>query len=107
MAITYTWTVYGLDCLPETPEGDDYVVTAHWRLVGVDGEYTGVVDARTSFPVVQGEAFIPYADLTQDIVLGWCYEHGVDQNAMEGAVAGQIAAAKEPQPVSEPLPWGV
>ena len=65
--ITYDWQVSRLDCLPMAPEGADYVVTAHWRLVGTDGQYSGTVYSTCGFPVVQGETFVPYADLTLDI----------------------------------------
>jgi hypothetical protein len=71
----------------------------------VDGAYTGQVYSTTSFAVVQGEAFTPYADLTLDQVLGWVWANGVDKTATEAAVEGQIEAQKNPPVVSPPLPW--
>jgi hypothetical protein len=71
----------------------------------VDGAYTGQVYSTTSFSVVQGEAFTPYADLTLDQVLGWVWANGVDKDATEAAVEGQIEAQKNPPVVSPPLPW--
>ena len=103
--VTYVWQVSRLDCLPQAPEGTDYVVTAHWQLVGTDGTYSGSVYSTCSFPVVTGEAFVPYADLTLDTVLGWCYANGVDKASAEAAVAQQIADQKNPPIVSPPLPW--
>ena len=103
--VTYVWQVSRLDCLPQAPEGADYVVTAHWQLVGTDGTYSGSVYSTCSFPVVTGEAFVPYADLTLDTVLGWCYANGVDKVSAEAAVAQQIADQKNPPIVSPPLPW--
>ena len=41
--VTYVWQVSRWDCLPQAPEGADYVVTAHWQLVGTDGTYSGSV----------------------------------------------------------------
>jgi hypothetical protein len=73
----------------------------------VDGAYTGQVYSTTSFAVVQGEAFTPYADLTLDQVLGWVWANGVDKDATEAAVEGQIEAQKNPPIVSPPLPWSV
>ena len=103
--VTYVWQVSRLDCLPQAPEGADYVVTAHWQLVGTDGTYSGSVYSTCSFPVVTGEAFVPYADLTLDTVLGWCYANGVDKASAEAAVAQQIADQKNPPIVPPPLPW--
>ena len=102
---TITWNISVLDCLPQSAEGADYVVTAHWQCNGVDGAYTGQVYSTTSFAVVQGEAFTPYADLTQAQVLGWIWDNGVDKAATEAAVEGQIEAQKNPPVVSPPLPW--
>jgi hypothetical protein len=101
---TITWLIERLDCVPQVPEGADYVVTAYWRCNGVDADYSGTVYATTSFPVVEG-AFTPYADLTLDQVLGWVWANGVDKAATEAAVEGQIEAQKNPPIVSPPLPW--
>lgn len=102
---TITWVIERLDCVPQTAEGADYVVTAYWRCTGVDGDYSGTVYATTSFPVVQGPSFTPYADLTEAQVLGWVWANGVDKDATEAAVEGQIEAQKNPPIVAPKLPW--
>ena len=71
----------------------------------MDGQYNGSVYSTCSFPVVQGEAFTPYADLTQEQVLGWIWANGVDKAATEAAVEQQIANQKNPPIVSPKLPW--
>ena len=101
---TITWNISQLDCLPQSAEGADYVVTAHWQCNGVDGDYSSSVYSTCSFAVVQG-AFTPYADLTQDQVLGWIWANGVDKDATEAAVAQQIQNQINPPIVSPPLPW--
>ena len=103
---TITWLIERLDCIPQTAEGADYVVTAYWRCNGVDGDYSGTSYGTCSFPVVQG-AFTPYADLTEAQVLGWVWANGVDKDATEAAVEGQIEAQKNPPIVAPPLPWSV
>lgn len=103
---TITWVIERLDCVPQVPEGADYVVTAYWRCNGVDADYSGTVYATTSFPVVQG-AFTPYADLTLDQVLGWVWANGVDKDATEAAVEQQIQNQINPPIVAPPLPWSV
>jgi hypothetical protein len=52
-----------------------------------------------------GDPFTPYADLTQDQVLGWVWANGVDKDATEAAVAGQIEAQINPPVIQPPLPW--
>jgi hypothetical protein len=105
MNTVITWNISRLDCLPQSPEGADYVVTAHWQCNGVDGNYSGSVYSTCSFPVVQGENFTPYNQLTQDQVLGWIWANGVDKAATEAAVEGQIQNQINPPIVSPPLPW--
>jgi hypothetical protein len=107
MTTEITWRVSQLDCLPESPEGVDYVVTAHWQCSGVDGDYSGQVYSTCSFSVVQGQTFTPYEDLTQDQVLGWIWANGVDKDSAEAAVEQQIENQKNPPIVSPPLPWSV
>ena len=105
MATVITWNISALDCVPQAPEGADYVVTAHWQCNGVDGNYSGSVYSTCGFAVVQGENFTPYADLTQDQVLGWCWANGVDKASSEAAVEQQIQNQINPPIVSPPLPW--
>jgi len=107
MATVINWSVSQLDCVPQAPEGADYVICCHWQCNGVDGDYNGSVYSTCSFPVVEGTSFTPYADLTQDQVLGWVWANGVDKDATEAAVEGQIEAQKNPPIVSPPLPWSV
>jgi len=103
---TITWNILQLDCLPQSAEGADYVVTAHWQCTGVDGVYSGQVYGTCSFPVVEGTSFTPYADLTQAQVLGWIWANGVDKDATEAAVEQQVETQKNPPIVNPPLPWG-
>ena len=102
---TITWTITALNCIPNAPEGTDYVVTAHWTCSGTDGTYSASVYNTCSFEVVQGDSFTPYAQLTQDQVLGWCWANGVDKDATEAAVEQQIQNLINPPIVTPPLPW--
>jgi hypothetical protein len=104
MATTFNWVISALDCIPQTAEGQDYVVTAHWTCNGTDGTYNGSVYSTCSFPVVEG-SFTPYDQLTQEQVLGWCWANGVDKAATEAAVQTQIQNQINP-PITHPaLPW--
>ena len=105
MTTQFIWTISVLDCLPQTSEGTDYVVVAHWQCNGTDGTYNGSVYSTCSFPVVQGSTFVPYADLTEQQVLGWIWANGVDQAATEAAVQTQIDNQINPPVVTPPLPW--
>ena len=105
MSTVITWNISVLNCIPQTAEGADYVICCHWQCNGVDGDYNGSVYSTCSFPVVQGENFTPYNQLTQDQVLGWIWANGVDKDATEAAVEQQIQNQINPPIVSPPLPW--
>jgi hypothetical protein len=66
----FIWNVTQL--YTETIEGkEDYVVLANCETIGVDGEYTASVPNVIQFSTEEVGTFIPYADLTEEIVIGW------------------------------------
>ena len=105
MSATITWTVTAMDCYPQAEGETDVVFNVHWTCSGVQDTYSSSVYSTCSVPISSTGSFTPYADLTQDQVLGWIWANGVDQAATEAAVAQQIAAAKNPPVVTPPLPW--
>jgi hypothetical protein len=106
MATQFTWTINQMFTL-DTPE-PGFVVNALWTLTGVDGQYTASIDGNNQFTVQEG-TFTPYADLTQDQVIGWVQAAlGPDGIAnYEANVNGQIASMQNPpvSPQNTPLPW--
>jgi hypothetical protein len=99
------WTISQLDCKPQEDGLTDVVVTAHWQCTGTQDEYSAQVYGTASFTLEQGAGFTPYADLTQDQVLGWCWNSGVDKESAELSVATQIENQINPPIVTPPLPW--
>jgi hypothetical protein len=93
------WTISTLD--RNTSNG--FVTTAHWTATAVDGEHTASIYSTCSW--ADGTVNTPYADLTQDTVLGWVWANGVDKTATEAALADQIALQKAPVTASG-TPWG-
>lgn len=104
MATTFTWTVTNMDCYPQADGHSDVVFCVHWTCAGADGDYAGSVYSTCSVPAPEG-SFTSYDALTQEQVLGWVWANGVDKDATEAAVQGQIDNAKNPPVVSPPLPW--
>ena len=99
------WTISQLECKPQEYGLTDVVVTAHRQCTGTQDEYSAQVYGTASFTLEQGAGFTPYADLTQDQVLGWCYANGVDKDATEANVTAQLEAQVNPPIVTLPLPW--
>jgi hypothetical protein len=104
----YTWTVSTL--WTETVDGQqDYVVIAAYTVTGVDGTYTASLQNTAQFSTASVSPFIPYDELTNDIVVGWIQQElGVNGvNSIEACIQGQIDSQINPPvvPVVTPLPW--
>lgn len=105
MATQITWVIEQMWVKPQEDGHTDVVVTAAWRCNGVDGNYNGTVYGTAGFTLEQGASFTPYDELTQDEVLGWCWANGVDKDATEANVEGQIQNQIDPPIIIPPLPW--
>ena len=106
--INYTWKVTQL--LTETIEGNEnYVVIAHCETIGVDGEYSASVPNVIQFSTEDVTVFIPYEDLTEEVVIAWIKESLGEEGVLliEESIQSQIEAQKNPPvtPQETPLPW--
>ena len=104
MANVYTWTITAMDCYPQEGDDTDVVFTVHWTCAGTDGTYSASVYNTCNIPLTQG-TFTPYADLTQEQVLGWIWANGVNKDVTEEGVGSQLANLANPPVVTLPLPW--
>jgi hypothetical protein len=104
MSNNYTWTVTKLDTYRETPQ-PNCIFNVYWKCSGTDGLNTSEINGSTSIEYVQGETYTPYSEVTQEIVLGWIYENGIDKTEVESAITEQLIASSSSQIVSNSLPW--
>lgn len=101
MATEFTWTISDLERDPETGA----IHTAHWRVTGVDGEYTGGSYGSANIPPApEGVPFTPFDDVTEDDVLSWCFASGLDKATVEANLTAQIDEQKSPK-AAKGLPW--
>jgi hypothetical protein len=98
MTIAYNWNVSETNY--ETANG--FIITAHWQYTAVDGDYTASTYSTSSWAA--GTPTIPYAEVTMAEVLNWIWANGVDKDATEESLAGQIEAQKHPVQASG-TPW--
>ena len=106
MATVFSWSVNQMYTL-DTPD-PGFVCNVLWTLTGVDGQYTASIGGNTQFTVQEG-TFVPYMDLTPEIVFGWVQTalgpQGVSN--FEACVQGQLNSMINPpvSPQNTPLPW--
>ena len=93
-----TWSIAQM----ERNTSDDFVVTVHYRVNAVDGDYSASSYGTCGYTQSE-ESFIPYADLTEETVVGWVKE-SLDAETVEASLASQIEAQKAPATVTG-IPW--
>jgi len=109
MSAQITWTISALDCYPQAEGQTDVVFTVHWTCAGTEANggktYNASVYSTCAVTYTAGSAYTPYAQLTQDQVLGWVWASGIDKTATEAAVNQQINAQINPTVITPALPW--
>ena len=107
MSVTNTWVIEQMNCYPTYETETDVVFNVHWRVNATDGTYNATAYGTVGVTYEAGTPFTPYAQLTQDEVVGWVQAAlGPEQVAnLEAGLATNIADQANPPVVSPPLPW--
>lgn len=109
---TFTWVISTLErnLLPQDMNGA--VVVAHWRCNAEQTEGNGddaVTYNASSYgtcgftPDPTASDYIPYNQLTESDVVGWC-QNELDQDAIEGSLQANIDAQITPSTATG-TPW--
>ena len=105
--ITYSWDITALNSYPEYMGNQDVVFTIFATYIGTDGTYSSSINISQALVLDNDSTFTPYADLTEQQVLGWLldalYPQQIDQ--MQAKISAQIIADNQPPFVQLPLPW--
>jgi len=98
---TFTWAIAQL----ERETSDGYVFTAHYTINAADDTYTSGAYGSLGFERPEGD-MIPFADLTEDLVIGWVKDQfGPEKVAeIEAALQAQLDEQRYPTKASG-MPW--
>jgi len=101
MATTFAWKISQLE--RETLDG--YVFTAHYVVDANDGTYNSGAYGSLGLERPEGE-MIPFADLTEEVVVGWVKEKfGAEKVAeIEAALQAQLDEQHAPSKAAG-VPW--
>lgn len=99
MAISFDWVIEQMDRQPT----DGFVVTVHYRVIAQDGLFYADNYGVLNYNEQPGESFIPYEDLTQEIVVGWVQD-SLGKDAVETGLTNRIDALKHPDKIPG-MPW--
>ena len=109
---TYLWTITSMSCLPNPPAPiDDCAVLAQYTVTASNNDVppiTAEISGSSQFSVPKtSKNLTPYADLTEEQVLGWIQSEPNLVINTQANLDGQIASQIKPPIVPEvtPLPW--
>ena len=105
MAATFTWTVQQMTCYPQAEGQTDVVFQVLWNCLGEENGYASISSNWQNVTYEAGTPYTPYADLTQDQVLGWVWAAGVNKAEVEASLQAALNAQINPPTVTPPLPW--
>ena len=105
--IEYTWNIVQMDAYPQYAGTTDVVFNVHWTMTGTDGTYTGYVYGSVGITHDADEPFVPYAQLTEEQVVGWVKAALGEEQVLqyEANVLQQIEDKKNPKVITPELPW--
>jgi hypothetical protein len=103
------WTIHQL----ERRTDDGFVINVHWRYSMTDEDVHGKIYYADTYDVISyvqdyNNEFIPYEELTKEIVIGWIIEYLGESKLVdiENSLISQIEMQKNP-PILRGLPWEV
>lgn len=107
MDITYTWSFNPLEAYPTASGENDVVFMVHWQLNGTNGSYQGASIGTQNITYESGSVFIPFNELTYDIVYNWMTASmGIERmNQITASVAQQIESQINPPVLVQQAPW--
>jgi len=92
MAITNTWSVSNM----VHQDSDGGVITVYWSMVASDGTYSATEGGKLRLtPDPSSPDYIPYADLTEDDVLGWVYNSLIEGDETADEAKARVEADRD------------
>ena len=99
--MTTTWTIAQL----ERTLDDGGVVVAHWRATATDGDFSASSYGTAGFtPDPSSSDWVDYDSISEELALSWCFDSGVDKDAIEASLAANIDGQINPTQAAG-VPW--
>jgi len=108
MDITYNWNFNPLESYPTASGETDVVFLVHWQLYANTGSYTASsIGTQYVGPLESGSVFIPFNELTKNIVYGWVTSSMGEEriNHIKSNLETQIGNLINPPTLVQQAPW--
>ena len=109
MTIEFTTTITGMEAYPLKEGVALYVFRVYWNYLGADEKFSTVMQGSTDVPTSDPQSATPYADLTEEQVMGWVqgYTPRLMWEEYTYKITAWITAQYTPAIMNPPLPWSV
>ena len=107
--ITYNWNCKTVDVHPQEEGETDVVYNVHWIVEGTSDQldpagtaYSSTAIGTQTLHLSEGGTFIPFEDLTNDVIVGWTKEAmGEEQvSQIEATISSAILYKENPTSIT-------
>ena len=109
MANTYNWKINALDAKISNEDGNENVIyTIHWGYSATDESGDHIASSIGTYGVeYDADNFTPYADLTEEQVIGWLEdsEKGLDVASLKSGLDKQLELMATPVDITFSNPF--
>ena len=98
------WKIVNVDIEPTANGHEKVVVTARWLCCAEENGKSGVHMGATALGA-PGNTFIEFKDLTEEMILGFCWANGLDKADAEAKATADLQNVVQSTVVTPTLPW--
>jgi len=102
--MAFTWVISQLDSIPSIDGMDKVISVIHYRAQKQHEDFTADTYGSLSVGTPHEASFIPYDEVTKEMVDGWLTE-GLNCETIEANLDAKIEDFINPLVVAYPLPW--
>lgn len=101
------WRIDKLAVRPKEANFENVVTTAFWTCFDEDNESLGTLSGKADFKISPESDFVEFIDLSEEQILEWVWNSGVEKEAVESSVAQEVIRQKTGVLITPQLPWTI
>ena len=105
MSATFNWVISTLERDLQPADMDGAVIVAHWRCNASQDDYSATHYGPAGFtPDPSSPSYVDYNSISEELALSWCFDNGVDKDAIEASLAANLDLQQNPTQAFG-VPW--
>lgn len=98
------WKVESLVVNPDNGINKDVVTCVAWSCTAKHEKHEFVLNGN-KYITASSDQFVPFDELRESEVLGWCWAAGLDKHAVENTAKSGLLDVMQPKEVVKSSPW--